>query len=66
VVLVLTEWADFRSIDPAALKTTVRSAVVIDGRNCLDAAEWRAAGWFYRALGRPAVTHESSASANAI
>jgi UDPglucose 6-dehydrogenase len=36
VVLVLTEWVDFRSIDPVALKEVVRSASVIDGRNCLD------------------------------
>jgi UDPglucose 6-dehydrogenase len=53
VVLVLTEWAEFRSIDPAALKATVRSASVIDGRNCLDASAWCAAGWTYRGLGRP-------------
>jgi UDPglucose 6-dehydrogenase len=52
-VLVLTEWADFRSIDPVALRSIVRSAVVIDGRNCLDAPAWCAAGWAYRALGRP-------------
>ena len=52
-VLVLTEWAEFRSIDPIALKRIVRSAAVIDGRNCLDAAAWCAAGWSYRALGRP-------------
>jgi UDPglucose 6-dehydrogenase len=54
-VLVLTEWAEFRSIDPAALKETVRSPCVIDGRNCLDASMWRAAGWYYRALGRPSL-----------
>ena len=53
VVLVLTEWAEFCSIDPVALKATVRSAAVIDGRNCLDAEAWCAAGWAYRALGRP-------------
>jgi UDPglucose 6-dehydrogenase len=53
VVLVLTEWAEFRSIDPIALKRIVRCASVIDGRNCLDAAAWSAAGWAYRALGRP-------------
>jgi UDPglucose 6-dehydrogenase len=52
-VLVLTEWAEFRSIDPVALRSIVRSAVVIDGRNCLDASAWCAAGWAYRALGRP-------------
>jgi UDPglucose 6-dehydrogenase len=55
VVLVLTEWAEFRSIDPLALKAVVRSASVIDGRNCLDAAAWCAAGWAYRGFGRPSV-----------
>jgi UDPglucose 6-dehydrogenase len=53
VVLVLTEWAEFRSIDPIALKAVVRCPSVIDGRNCLDASAWCAAGWAYRALGRP-------------
>jgi UDPglucose 6-dehydrogenase len=52
-VLVLTEWAEFRSIDPVALKAIVRCPLVIDGRNCLDPVVWRAAGWTYRALGRP-------------
>ena len=55
VVMVLTEWAEFRSIDPVALKDLVRSASVIDGRNCLDAAAWLAAGWAYRGFGRPSV-----------
>ena len=54
-VLVLTEWSEFRAIDPAALRMVVRSAAVIDGRNCLDATAWCAAGWSYRALGRPAL-----------
>jgi UDPglucose 6-dehydrogenase len=56
IVLVLTEWAEFRSIDPVALKDLVRSASVIDGRNCLDAAAWRAAGWTYRGFGRASVS----------
>lgn len=65
VVLILTEWAEFRSIDPVALRDTVRSAVVIDARNCLDSVEWRAAGWLYRALGRPVSPHDLSASSAA-
>jgi UDPglucose 6-dehydrogenase len=55
VVLHLTEWADYREIDPAALATVVASPHVIDGRNALDPDRWRAAGWTYRALGRPTV-----------
>jgi UDPglucose 6-dehydrogenase len=52
-VLVLTEWEDFRSMDPVALRQIVRSPAVVDGRNCLDANAWCTAGWTYRALGRP-------------
>jgi UDPglucose 6-dehydrogenase len=53
VVLHLTEWAEFREIDPRELGEIVRNRYVIDGRNCLDAQAWRAAGWTYRGLGRP-------------
>ncbi|GGN15590.1 UDP-glucose dehydrogenase family protein [Streptomyces fuscichromogenes] len=53
VVLHLTEWQEFRDLDPAALRDTVARPYVIDGRNALDAGRWRAAGWTYRALGRP-------------
>ncbi|MEP7192281.1 MAG: UDP-glucose/GDP-mannose dehydrogenase family protein [Actinomycetota bacterium] len=53
VVLHLTEWRQFREIDPAKLAVVVASPTVIDGRNTLDPALWRSAGWTYRALGRP-------------
>ena len=52
-VLVATEWPEYVALDPAALKTHVDVPRVIDGRNCLDPAAWRDAGWTYRALGRP-------------
>jgi UDPglucose 6-dehydrogenase len=52
-VLHLTEWAEFRDMDPAALTPVVREKRIVDGRNALDPARWRAAGWTYRALGRP-------------
>ncbi|MBS2532060.1 UDP-glucose/GDP-mannose dehydrogenase family protein [Catenulispora sp. NF23] len=53
VILHLTEWKEFRELDPAVVGGQVRSTRIIDGRNALDAAAWRAAGWTYRALGRP-------------
>jgi UDPglucose 6-dehydrogenase len=53
LVLHLTEWAEFRAVDPAALLPLVADPRVLDGRNALDPARWRAAGWSYRALGRP-------------
>jgi len=53
VILHLTEWQEFRDLDPVAVREHVRDARIIDSRNALDAAAWRAAGWTYRALGRP-------------
>jgi len=52
-LLVLTEWAEFVDADPVKLAGLVNTPVVIDARNCLDAAAWRGAGWDFRALGRP-------------
>ncbi|WP_194908937.1 UDP-glucose dehydrogenase family protein [Catenulispora rubra] len=53
VILHLTEWQEFRDLDPVAVRTQVRQTRIIDGRNALDATAWRSAGWTYRALGRP-------------
>ncbi|MEU8804701.1 UDP-glucose/GDP-mannose dehydrogenase family protein [Spirillospora sp. NPDC048819] len=53
VVLLLTEWAEFRDMDPSALAEVVAERNIVDGRNALDPEQWRAAGWNYRALGRP-------------
>ncbi|WP_377271041.1 UDP-glucose dehydrogenase family protein [Peterkaempfera sp. SMS 1(5)a] len=53
VVLHLTEWQEFRQMDPQALGSVVAERRILDGRNVLDPVAWRAAGWTYRALGRP-------------
>jgi len=52
VVLHLTEWQEFRDMDPAILDGVVADKCVVDGRNALDPERWRATGWTYRALGR--------------
>ncbi len=53
LVLHLTEWREFVEMEPAALSAVVRERRIVDGRNALDPQVWRAAGWTYRALGRP-------------
>ena len=52
-VLLLTEWRQYRELEPSAALSLVRVPAIVDGRNCLDAVQWRDAGWTYRALGRP-------------
>jgi UDPglucose 6-dehydrogenase len=53
VILHLTEWAEFRELDPQTVGAEVTQRRIVDGRNALDADKWRHAGWTYRALGRP-------------
>jgi UDPglucose 6-dehydrogenase len=53
VVLHLTEWPEFRELDPAALRGAVLHPVIVDARLSLDAQKWRDAGWTYRAPGKP-------------
>ena len=52
IVLHLTEWKIYREINPVAVKSLVKNAIIIDGRNSLDRDAWQAAGWKFRALGR--------------
>ncbi len=52
-VLLLTEWKQYRALDPEEFGSLVSGRAIVDGRNCLQPAEWREAGWTYRALGRP-------------
>ncbi len=52
-VLLLTEWQEYRDLDPDALGSVVRQRAILDGRNVLDPGLWRAAGWRYAGLGRP-------------
>ncbi|MGI8310837.1 UDP-glucose dehydrogenase family protein [Saccharopolyspora hattusasensis] len=50
----LTDWPQFRDVDPAAVAEVVRARRIVDARNSLDPQKWRAAGWRFTALGRPA------------
>jgi UDPglucose 6-dehydrogenase len=52
IVLVLTDWDEFRGIDPVSLASVVAHPRAVDGRLVLDADKWRAAGWQLHALGR--------------
>lgn len=53
VVVLVTEWDEYRYLDPEVVGRLVGAKRVVDGRNSYDPAAWRAAGWEYRGLGRP-------------
>lgn len=52
LVLHLTEWREYRDLDPADLISLVKSPRIIDGRNTLDRDRWISAGWKFHGLGR--------------
>ncbi len=53
VVMLLTEWDEFKELSPADLAPRVAELNIVDGRNVLVPQQWREAGWRYRGMGRP-------------
>jgi UDPglucose 6-dehydrogenase len=53
LVVLLTEWREYRALEPIETARLVAGRRIIDGRNVLDPVAWRRAGWQYRGLGRP-------------
>jgi UDPglucose 6-dehydrogenase len=53
IVVLVTEWQEYRDLDPEVVGSIVADKVIIDGRNVLSPDQWRAAGWTYRGMGRP-------------
>lgn len=53
LIMLLTDWPEYRALDPRHISTLVRDRKIIDGRNVLSMSDWRDAGWTIRAPGRP-------------
>ncbi|MBK4149039.1 UDP-glucose dehydrogenase family protein [Corynebacterium macginleyi] len=52
LVILATEWQQFKELDPKEVSELVDNKHIIDGRNVLDVAAWSNAGWKIQALGR--------------
>ena len=52
LVILATEWAEFKELDPEHAAELVAEQRIIDGRNVLPVDGWQSAGWEIRALGR--------------
>ncbi|MGI8606648.1 MAG: UDP-glucose dehydrogenase family protein [Gaiellaceae bacterium] len=50
--VIVTEWPELRELPTAAIRDSMRTALIVDGRNLLDPASVRAAGFTYEAIGR--------------
>ena len=51
-IVLVTEWAEFAELDWARIAKATEGRLVIDGRNFIDAAAARAAGFTYEGIGR--------------
>lgn len=63
LVLLLTEWDEYRRLCPAVAGSLVRRRVVLDARNALDVPAWQEEGWVVRGLGTSAGSLAVSAAA---
>lgn len=52
LVILATEWKEFRDLDPVKAGKVVAEKRIIDGRNVLPVKKWQDAGWRITALGR--------------
>jgi UDPglucose 6-dehydrogenase len=55
VLVIITEWNQFRALDFDRLKTLLRQPVLVDLRNIYKPAEMKQAGFRYYSVGRPPV-----------
>ena len=52
--VIVTEWDDLRDLAREEVRTAMRNPLIVDGRNLLDPAQARAAGFAYEGIGRAA------------
>lgn len=53
IAVLVTEWPEFVQLDPRTAGDLMKHKRIVDARNVLDPAAWRAAGFHYSSLGRP-------------
>jgi len=53
VLVVITEWPEFRGLDPRRLKQVMRQPRIVDLRNIFNPEEMRGLGFTYEGVGRP-------------
>jgi UDPglucose 6-dehydrogenase len=53
ILVVTTEWNEFRALAPERLRDAMRGNLIVDLRNLYDPATMQAAGFRYQSIGRP-------------
>jgi UDPglucose 6-dehydrogenase len=58
--VIVTEWPELRDLASPEVRQAMRTPLIVDGRNLLDPAAVRAAGFVYESVGRPSSLPSSS------
>ena len=56
--MIVTEWSDLKELARPEVRTAMKSPLIVDGRNFLDPAAVRRAGFAYEGIGRPSLPVE--------
>ena len=62
-VVLLTEWAEFNSLNLPYMKTLMKRPLIVDGRNVFEPGKMRSLGFEYYSIGRPDLTSSDVADA---
>ena len=57
--VIVTEWDELRGLASKDVHDAMARPLILDGRNLLDPAETRAAGFAYKGVGRPSSPFEA-------
>ena len=52
VLLIATEWSEYRTVDLHEVARVMRGSAIVDGRNLLDPVAVRRLGFSYQGIGR--------------
>ncbi len=66
VLVVITEWHEFRGLDARRIKEVMRQPRIVDLRNIFHPEEMRGFGFEYEGIGRPRIKNEEAEAVPAI
>lgn len=52
LVMLVTEWEEYKQLDAKIVASLTSHQIMVDGRNALSPREWREEGWTYIGMGR--------------
>ena len=62
LLVIITEWPEFRGLDPHRIKQAMRQPRIVDLRNIFDPQQMRDLGFTYEGIGRPLRRHNERQS----